>query len=125
MHKAFVALCFMFIFELGTLPPCAVHFSPQNNFCIVVVYHSNKNHSSKSQMCLLPDAGMILPFESEGFPNFRLEPERTGEEIPVVITAAEERLGAVVAAMNSVYQNSKANVVFTVVTLNDTANHLK
>ena len=68
---------------------------------------------------------MILPFESELSPDIRQESERKGEEIPVLITASEERLGAVVAAMNSVYQNSKANVVFTIVTLNDTVDHLK
>uniref|UniRef100_A0A3Q3VNR1 Glycosyltransferase 8 domain-containing protein 1 n=1 Tax=Mola mola TaxID=94237 RepID=A0A3Q3VNR1_MOLML len=58
---------------------------------------------------------------------FIMVPEtvRKGEEIPVLITAAEERLGAAIAAMNSVYQNSKANVVFTIVTLNDTVDHLK
>ncbi|XP_028432078.1 glycosyltransferase 8 domain-containing protein 1 isoform X2 [Perca flavescens] len=67
---------------------------------------------------------MILPFESELSPELRQESVRKGEEIPVVVTAAVERLGAVVAAMNSVYQNSKANVVFTIVTLNDTVDHL-
>ncbi|XP_070700101.1 glycosyltransferase 8 domain-containing protein 1 [Pempheris klunzingeri] len=72
-----------------------------------------------------PDAGMILPFESELSPDLKLESVRKGEEIPVVIAAAEKRLGAVVAAMNSVYQNSKANVVFTIVTLNDTVDHLE
>lgn len=72
-----------------------------------------------------PDAGVALPFESELSPNLRLESVRNGEEIPVLITAAEERLGAVIAAMNSVYRNSKANVVFTIVTLNDTVDHLK
>lgn len=72
-----------------------------------------------------PDAGVVLPFESELSPDFRLEMVRKGDEIPVLITAAEERLGAVVAAMNSVYQNSKANVVFTIVTINDTVDHLK
>ncbi|XP_069013345.1 glycosyltransferase 8 domain-containing protein 1 [Embiotoca jacksoni] len=71
------------------------------------------------------DSGMILPFESELPPDLTLESVRKGEEIPVLITAAEDRLGAVVAAMNSVYQNSKANVVFTIVTLNDTVDHLK
>ncbi|XP_041835760.1 glycosyltransferase 8 domain-containing protein 1 [Melanotaenia boesemani] len=71
------------------------------------------------------DAGPILPFEAELSPNNRQESGRKGEEIPVLITAAEDRLGAVVAAMNSVYQNSKANVVFTIVTLNDTVDHLK
>lgn len=80
----------------------------------------------KYQMSLLhPDAGAVLPFESELTPNLRPESARKGEEIPVLITAAEERLGAVVAAMNSIYQNSKANVVFTIVTLNDTVDHLK
>ncbi|KAG7493692.1 hypothetical protein JOB18_014570 [Solea senegalensis] len=72
-----------------------------------------------------PDAGMILPFEADFSPAVRLESARKGEELPVLITAAEERLGAVVAAMNSVYQNSRANVVFTIVTMNDTADHLK
>lgn len=68
---------------------------------------------------------MILPFESELSPGVQAESVRRGEEIPVLITAAEERLGAVVTAMNSVYQNSKANVAFTIVTLNDTVDHLK
>lgn len=72
-----------------------------------------------------PDAGMILPFESELSSHLRPEAVRKGEEIPVLITAAGDRLGAVVAAMNSVYENSKANVAFTIVTLNDTVDHLK
>nr|XP_015815031.2 glycosyltransferase 8 domain-containing protein 1 [Nothobranchius furzeri] len=71
------------------------------------------------------DARMILPFESELSPNTRLDLDRKGEEIPALITASEDRLGAVIAAMNSVYQNSKANVIFTIVTTNDTADHLK
>ncbi|KAK2862326.1 hypothetical protein Q5P01_001859 [Channa striata] len=71
-----------------------------------------------------PDTGVVLPFESELSLDLRLELERKGEEIPVLITAVEERLGGVIAVMNSVYQNSKANVVFTIVTLNDTVDHL-
>ncbi|TSV54866.1 Serine/threonine-protein kinase Nek4 [Bagarius yarrelli] len=62
-------------------------------------------------------AGAILPFESGFFAERKV---RTGDEIPVVITAPEERLGAAVAAMNSISRNSKANVVFSVVTLNET-----
>ena len=100
-----------------------LHFSPQNTFYIVVVYHSNEA-TVASEMCLHTDVGVVLPFESELSPDLRLEP-RKGEEIPVLITAAEDRLGAVVAAMNSVYSNSKANVVFHIVTLNDTVDHLK
>ncbi|KAM9813595.1 glycosyltransferase 8 domain-containing protein 1 [Neosynchiropus ocellatus] len=69
--------------------------------------------------------GAVLPFEYELSPDLRLEVERKGPEIPVIITAADERLGAVIAAVNSIYQNSKANVVFTIVTFNDTVNHLR
>lgn len=68
---------------------------------------------------------MVLPFEAELSPDVGLDLDRKGEEIPVLITAAEDRLGAVIAAMNSVYQNSKSNVVFTIVTLNDTVGHLR
>ncbi|XP_061840890.1 glycosyltransferase 8 domain-containing protein 1 isoform X2 [Nerophis lumbriciformis] len=69
--------------------------------------------------------GAILPFEAELSPDLRVDVERTGDQIPVVISAAEERLGAAVAVMNSIYHNTKANVVFTIVTLNDTVEHLK
>ncbi|XP_046882223.1 glycosyltransferase 8 domain-containing protein 1 [Hypomesus transpacificus] len=74
-----------------------------------------------------PDAvpGVVLPFEAEFSPNLRPDPVRAGEEIPVVITAAQERVGAAVAAMNSIYQNTMSNVVFYIVTMNDTVDHLK
>lgn len=79
----------------------------------------------KTSVCFHWDAGMVLPFELELSQDSGVEMSRKGQEIPVVITAAEERLGAVVAAMNSIYQNSKANVAFTIVTTNDTVDHLK
>lgn len=69
--------------------------------------------------------GLVLPFEAEVSSDLRADPSRTGVEIPVVITAAQERLGAAVAAMNSVYQNTKSNVVFYIVTMNGTVDHLK
>uniref|UniRef100_H2ZX91 Glycosyltransferase 8 domain-containing protein 1 n=1 Tax=Latimeria chalumnae TaxID=7897 RepID=H2ZX91_LATCH len=55
----------------------------------------------------------------------RLSVARTGEEIPVVITAVEERLGGLIAAINSIYSNTKSNVVFHIVALNDTVGHLR
>lgn len=76
-----------------------------------------------------PDAASsgVLPFESELSPNLKQSQDsaRTRDEIPVILTASEERLGAAVAAINSVHQNSKANVVFNIVTLNNTVDHLK
>lgn len=72
-----------------------------------------------------PDAEQILPFEAELSPQARLKTGAKGEEISVLITAAEDRLGGVIAAINSVHHNSKANVAFTIVTPNDTVDHLK
>ncbi|NP_001007339.1 glycosyltransferase 8 domain-containing protein 1 [Danio rerio] len=66
--------------------------------------------------------GMILPFETDFLLGRKAM--RSGEEIPVLITAPEERLGAAVTAMNSIYRNSKANVVFNIVTLNESVVHL-
>ncbi|XP_060621863.2 glycosyltransferase 8 domain-containing protein 1 isoform X1 [Anolis sagrei] len=47
------------------------------------------------------------------------------KEIPVVITASDDRLGGVIAAVNSIQQNTKSNVTFHIVTLNDTVDHLR
>ncbi|XP_048877603.1 glycosyltransferase 8 domain-containing protein 1 isoform X2 [Brienomyrus brachyistius] len=58
-------------------------------------------------------------------PHLKQKAARSGVEVPVLITAVEDRLGALVAAINSVYHNSKANVVFYIVTTNDTVDHLK
>lgn len=72
------------------------------------------------------DTGVVLPFESEFAQNLSpVSGSRSGDQIPVLITAVEDRLGAVVSAINSVYSNTKANVVFTVVTLNSTVHRLK
>lgn len=79
----------------------------------------------KSPICSPTDTGAILPFEAELSRGLGVDLERQGDEIPVVLTAAEERLGAAVAAMHSIYQNTRANVVFTIVTMNNTADHLK
>ncbi|MEE6501550.1 hypothetical protein FKM82_004240, partial [Ascaphus truei] len=50
--------------------------------------------------------------------------EKNDQEIPVVIPAVEERLGGVIAAINSISSNTKSNVVFYIVTMNDTKDHL-
>ncbi|NXW28317.1 GL8D1 protein, partial [Phaetusa simplex] len=55
----------------------------------------------------------------------RLADERNDKEISVVIAASDERLGGAIAAMNSIYRNTKSNVVFHIVTLNDTVDHLR
>ncbi|XP_014892227.1 glycosyltransferase 8 domain-containing protein 1 isoform X1 [Poecilia latipinna] len=92
---------------------------------ILIIVHRNLLNLSDFLDREHPDAGQILPFEAELSPGVRQKMERKGDEIPVLITASEDRLGAVIVAMNSVSRNSKANVVFTIVTLNDTVDHLK
>ncbi|CAH2313294.1 glycosyltransferase 8 domain-containing 1 [Pelobates cultripes] len=47
------------------------------------------------------------------------------KEIPVVIPAVDEQLGGVIAAINSISSNTKSNVVFYIVTLNGTEEHLR
>lgn len=94
-----------------------------NLWCIAVKWDLESRFANR--VFFHPDGDVVLPFESELSPDLRLQMARKGKEIPVLITAAEERLGAVIAAMNSVYHNSKANVVFTILTLNDTVEHLK
>lgn len=47
------------------------------------------------------------------------------EEIPVVIAASEDRLGGAIAAINSIQHNTRSNVMFYLVTLNGTADHLR
>ncbi|XP_007561347.1 glycosyltransferase 8 domain-containing protein 1 isoform X1 [Poecilia formosa] len=92
---------------------------------ILIIVHRNLLNLSDFLDREHPDAGQILPFEAELSPGVGQKMERKGDEIPVLITASEDRLGAVIVAMNSVSRNSKANVVFTIVTLNDTVDHLK
>ncbi|XP_034962045.2 glycosyltransferase 8 domain-containing protein 1 [Zootoca vivipara] len=55
----------------------------------------------------------------------RLTEDWNDKEIPVVITASDDRLGGVIAAVNSIRQNTKSNVAFHIVTLNDTVDHLR
>ncbi|XP_069793299.1 glycosyltransferase 8 domain-containing protein 1 [Narcine bancroftii] len=55
----------------------------------------------------------------------RITEERTGEEIPILIPAVEERLGGVISAINSIYSNTRSNVVFYIITTNDTISHLR
>uniref|UniRef100_A0A8C8A707 Glycosyltransferase 8 domain-containing protein 1 n=1 Tax=Otus sunia TaxID=257818 RepID=A0A8C8A707_9STRI len=55
----------------------------------------------------------------------RLADERNDKEISVVIAASDERLGGAIAAMNSIYRHTRSNVVFHIVTLNDTVEHLR
>ncbi|XP_003461120.1 glycosyltransferase 8 domain-containing protein 2 isoform X1 [Cavia porcellus] len=52
-------------------------------------------------------------------------PEDVDEEIPVVICAAAGRMGATMAAINSIYSNTDANIVFYVVGLRNTLSRIR
>lgn len=52
-------------------------------------------------------------------------PEEMEDEIPVVICAAAGRMGAAMAAINSVYSNTDANLLFYVVGLRNTLSRIR
>lgn len=52
-------------------------------------------------------------------------PEEPEEEIPVVICAAAGRMGAAMAAINSIYSNTDANILFYVVGLRNTLTRIR
>ncbi len=47
------------------------------------------------------------------------EEKATATDIPLVICASEERIGAAITTINSVYSNSRASIFFYIVTLRD------
>ncbi|KAG8556787.1 hypothetical protein GDO81_018206 [Engystomops pustulosus] len=64
-----------------------------------------------------------------GFQRIDFLPEAPEEkklvEVPVVITAVENRLGGAIAAINSISSNTQSTVTFYIVTMNDTKEHLR
>lgn len=52
-------------------------------------------------------------------------PEELDDEIPVVICAAAGRMGAAMAAINSIYSNTDANILFYVVGLRNTLSRIQ
>lgn len=62
--------------------------------------------------------GFFLDDDSES-------PEDIEEEIPVVICAAPGRMGAAMAAINSIYSNTDANIVFYVIGLRNTLSRIR
>ncbi|XP_053577006.1 glycosyltransferase 8 domain-containing protein 1 [Bombina bombina] len=55
----------------------------------------------------------------------RAPEEKSGAVVSVVITAIDDRLGGVIAALNSISSNTKSDVMFYVVAMNDTKEHLR
>ncbi|XP_056605213.1 glycosyltransferase 8 domain-containing protein 2 isoform X2 [Triplophysa dalaica] len=51
--------------------------------------------------------------------------DETDRDVPVLICASEERIGASMATINSVFSNTQANVVFYIVTLRDAIRNIR
>lgn len=71
------------------------------------------------------DSGILGLQPIDFVPNAPRSDGDEREEIPVVIAASEDRLGGAIAAINSIQQNTRSNVIFYIVTLNNTADHLR
>lgn len=67
---------------------------------------------SKTLILMFPEDDSEMPEELEG-------------EIPVVICAAAGRMGAAMAAINSIYSNTDANILFYVVGLRNTLSRIR
>uniref|UniRef100_A0A8C7HHR2 Glycosyltransferase 8 domain containing 2 n=1 Tax=Oncorhynchus kisutch TaxID=8019 RepID=A0A8C7HHR2_ONCKI len=72
-------------------------------------------------VCLLLYSKLFRgPKDPERAPKVLVEKAMEGEDdIPVVICAAEERMGGAMATINSIYSNTDASVFFIIVTLCD------
>ncbi|KAM4882192.1 glycosyltransferase 8 domain-containing protein 1 isoform 1-T3 [Thomomys bottae] len=92
----------------------------------LLVLHHNFLSLSSLLRNEVSDSG-VLGFQPIAFvPNApRHLVDRKGEEIPVVIAASEDRLGGTIAAINSIQHNTHSNVIFYIVTLNNTVDHLR
>ncbi|XP_023383220.1 glycosyltransferase 8 domain-containing protein 2 [Pteropus vampyrus] len=66
--------------------------------------------------------GTVLKNEAEDDSEM---PEELEGEIPVVICAAAGRMGAAMAAINSIYSNTDANILFYVVGLRNTLSRIR
>lgn len=88
-----------------SLPHRAVF--PQESRRLVKLLSCKVPSCSKSLVLMFPDDDPEAPEDME-------------EEIPVVICAAAGRMGAAMAAINSIYSNTDANVMFYVVGLRST-----
>ncbi|KAG1952843.1 glycosyltransferase 8 domain-containing protein 2 [Pimephales promelas] len=71
---------------------------------------------NKTRLQMLPNYSVLKIGETK----MGMEDEKEMDtDIPVVICASEERIGASMATINSVYSNSRASVFFYIVTLRD------
>lgn len=92
----------------------------------LLVLHHNFLGLSSLLRNEVSDSGIVGPQPVDFIPN---APQRVvdgrEEDIPVVIAASEDRLGGAIAAINSIQHNTRSNVIFYIVTLNGTADHLR
>ncbi|XP_055130480.1 glycosyltransferase 8 domain-containing protein 1 isoform X2 [Symphalangus syndactylus] len=92
----------------------------------LLVLHHNFLRLSSLLRNEVTDSGIVGPQPIDFVPNaLRHAVDGRQEEIPVVIAASEDRLGGAIAAINSIQQNTRSNVIFYIVTLNNTADHLR
>uniref|UniRef100_A0A2K5VJ30 Glycosyltransferase 8 domain-containing protein 1 n=1 Tax=Macaca fascicularis TaxID=9541 RepID=A0A2K5VJ30_MACFA len=92
----------------------------------LLVLHHNFLGLSSLLRNEVTDSGIVGPQPIDFVPNaLRYAVDGRQEEIPVVIAASEDRLGGAIAAINSIQHNTRSNVIFYIVTLNNTADHLR
>ncbi|KAM9592984.1 protein polybromo-1 isoform 3-T3 [Trichechus inunguis] len=92
----------------------------------LLVLHHNFLGLSSLLRNEVSDSGIVGLQPIDFIPNApRHAVDGSHEEIPVVIAASEDRLGGAIAAINSIQHHTRSNVIFYIVTLNDTVDHLR
>ncbi|XP_043943772.1 glycosyltransferase 8 domain-containing protein 2 [Protopterus annectens] len=85
--------------------------------CVILYSKIQKGNKTESKA--------VHSFKSDSENESHEEAEEEEEEIPIVICAAAGRMGAAMAAINSIYSNTDANVVFYIVGLKNSLPHIR
>lgn len=103
------------------------HHSPDLFSCLVLyVIPHEIVFISQYLLVFFADSGIVGLQPIDFIPNAPHDAvDGRQEEVPVVIAASEDRLGGTIAAINSIQHNTRSNVIFYIVTLNHTADHLR
>lgn len=94
----------------NSLACCDFHL----NFIVLQLLRQiNARKQSQTPTCLLSDHWKIASSTAQ------VPAETVDDVVPIVICSSEERMGATMATINSVYSNTDARVFFYIVTLRD------
>uniref|UniRef100_A0A4W3IHY7 Glycosyltransferase 8 domain containing 2 n=1 Tax=Callorhinchus milii TaxID=7868 RepID=A0A4W3IHY7_CALMI len=88
-------------------------------FCVVLY---NKFHNLSSHQTVQSDNS---PAVHNPIHTFKQRKSSSEDLIPIIICAAEERMGGTIATINSIYSNTNARIFFYIIALSDSLLHIR